>query len=132
MIGPQMAHQALRTVYKARISLERVEHPPPSLISRLFIRTFINSPIQLKKSKAASVRRAHEQLKEEHPEVESGRSEKTPESDLDDVLEKIKGKMTKSVDWAKSLVYDGVERTRGRISPGVCGILHSCQVDEGS
>jgi ribosome recycling factor len=38
--------------------------------------------------------------------------------DLEDVLEKTKGKMIKAVEWAKGVLYDGVERGRGRVSPG--------------
>ena len=119
----QMAPQALTTAYRARLFLNRIEYPVPTFIPRLSRRTFIISPLQQKKSKAASVRRAHEQSKEEQAEDESGRSERATEFDVDDVLEKTKGKMTKSVDWAKSLVYEGVERARGRISPGECRIL---------
>jgi ribosome recycling factor len=39
-------------------------------------------------------------------------------ADVAGVLERTKGKMGKAVEWAKVVVYDGVERGRGRVSPG--------------
>lgn len=38
--------------------------------------------------------------------------------DVDGILEKVRGKMKKATDWANSVTYDGVERGRGRVSPG--------------
>lgn len=36
---------------------------------------------------------------------------------LDEALAKVGGKMEKTVEWAKAILYDGVERSRGRVSP---------------
>jgi hypothetical protein len=36
---------------------------------------------------------------------------------LDETLGKIGAKMEKAVDWAKTVVYESVERGRGRVSP---------------
>jgi hypothetical protein len=74
----------------------------------------------LKKSKAAATKKSQKQGKE-HEEVEGGdkvRYEQSLEADADAILEKTQSKMEKSVEWAKGLVYDAVERGRGRVSPG--------------
>jgi hypothetical protein len=74
----------------------------------------------LKKSKAAATKKSQKQGKE-HEEVEGGdkvRYEQSLEADADAILEKTQSKMEKSVEWAKGLVYDAVERRRGRVSPG--------------
>lgn len=36
----------------------------------------------------------------------------------DAILAKTKEKANKSIEWAKGIVYEGVERGRGRVSPG--------------
>jgi hypothetical protein len=36
------------------------------------------------------------------------------------LVEKMKLKMEKSVSWCRGVVYDGVERGSGRVSPGMC------------
>ena len=37
----------------------------------------------------------------------------------DAVIEKTKVKMEKTVSWFKSVVFDGVERGKGRVTPGM-------------
>jgi hypothetical protein len=39
------------------------------------------------------------------------------DADLDKTLGKVGGQMEKAVNWAKSVVYESVERGRGRVSP---------------
>jgi ribosome recycling factor len=41
-----------------------------------------------------------------------------PEGERLQVIERTKGKMDKAVDWARGVVFDGVERGRGKVSPG--------------
>lgn len=36
---------------------------------------------------------------------------------LDQTLVKVGGKMEKAVEWARSIVFESVERGRGRVSP---------------
>lgn len=49
-----------------------------------------------------------------------GEEEGLDDEEYDDrlVQGKVKPKMTKTMEWAKAVVYEGVERGRGRISPG--------------
>lgn len=49
-----------------------------------------------------------------------GEEEGLDDEDYDDrlVQGKVKPKMQKTFDWAKAVVFEGVERGRGRISPG--------------
>lgn len=37
--------------------------------------------------------------------------------ELDQTLGKVGGKMEKAVEWARSIVFESVERGRGRVSP---------------
>jgi ribosome recycling factor len=39
------------------------------------------------------------------------------DADLDKTLSKVGAQMEKAVNWAKALVYESVERGRGRVSP---------------
>jgi len=39
------------------------------------------------------------------------------DADLDKTLSKVAAQMEKAVNWAKSVVYESVERGRGRVSP---------------
>ena len=39
------------------------------------------------------------------------------DADLDKALGKVGAQMEKAVNWAKSVVYESVERGRGRVSP---------------
>ena len=93
--------------------------------SYLPIRAFNTSSPLSKKAKSSSSRRAQQQDKEEDPVIDPKWSDKAPEVDLDEVMERTKSKMSKSVDWARGVVYEGVERGRGRISPGQSNLLSS-------
>jgi ribosome recycling factor len=81
---------------------------PPCTPSRYFA----SSSLLLKKAKPTpSSKPAKGKARAAEPSDEST-------VDLEDVLEKTKGKMIKAVEWAKGVLYDGVERGRGRVSPG--------------
>jgi hypothetical protein len=47
------------------------------------------------------------------------------DADLDKTLSKVGSQMEKAVNWAKALVYESVERGRGRVSP--CTLLLSAR-----
>ncbi|TXT07144.1 hypothetical protein VHUM_03314 [Vanrija humicola] len=49
----------------------------------------------------------------------------------DSVIDKTKEKITKSTDWAKGLVFEGVERGRGRVSPAVLDSIKVTLPDQG-
>jgi ribosome recycling factor len=75
-------------------------------------RGFASSSLLLKKAKPSpSPKPVKGKARAAEPSDESA-------VDLADVLEKTKGKMVKAVEWAKGVLYDGVERGRGRVSPG--------------
>ena len=44
--------------------------------------------------------------------------------ELDQTLAKVGNKMEKAVDWARSIVFESVERGRGRVSP--CKLMCLC------
>jgi hypothetical protein len=48
------------------------------------------------------------------------------DADLDKTLGKVGAQMEKAVNWAKSVVYESVERGRGRVSP--CKSYHIDQL----
>lgn len=50
--------------------------------------------------------------------VEAEEEPKLSAADIAQIAEKTKAKMDKSVDWARGIVYDGVQRGRGHVSPG--------------
>lgn len=77
-----------------------------------FSRGFASSSLLLKKAKPSL------SSKPAKGKARAAESSDEPTVDLADVLEKTKGKMVKAVEWAKGVLYDGVERGRGRVSPG--------------
>ena len=103
-------------------SWQRVTIAGPSSRPAITYRAFTSSAPVLKKSKAAAAKRAHKEAKEEI-EQETGenpdrsRYEPAPNDDIDRVLEKSKERMRKATDWAKTQVYEGVERVSGKVSP---------------
>ena len=114
LVARTILRGTLRWTAPIRNPLRSLSGPRSSILSRPFL---TSSPF-LKKSKAAAVKRSHQQAKDADPELDSHRYQKAPEAELETVLERTKSKMAKSVDWAKGVVYEGVERGRGRISPG--------------
>lgn len=76
--------------------------------SRLFSTTFPTS----KKAKLSAEKPSKGKVRSQDDAFES-------DVDTEGVLERTKGKMEKAVKYAQGLVYDGVERGRGRLSPGM-------------
>ncbi|ORX33728.1 ribosome recycling factor domain-containing protein [Kockovaella imperatae] len=116
-----MAHSLLR----GTMNLSRNAVAGPSRLARLPpLRSFSSTPPSFKKSKAAAVKKAHKEAKnqvaseiEENPE--GHRYEAAPVDDLETVLSKAKERMQKATDWAKAQVYEGVERVSGKLSPSL-------------
>lgn len=44
--------------------------------------------------------------------------EKLSEKEIEDVLKKAEVKMDKAMDWFRGVLFEGVERGRGRVTPG--------------
>ncbi len=78
-------------------------------------RTFTTYPPLLKKGKAAAKGKKGRDEDDEE-DIRSVRGGE--ETDVTPTIEKSRQKMQKAVDWAKGLAYDGVERGRGRVTPG--------------
>jgi ribosome recycling factor len=74
-------------------------------------RLFSSTPISLKKAKLAPAKPSKGKVRAEDDPSET-------DVDTEGVLTKTREKMEKAVSWAKGLVYDGVERGRGKVSPG--------------
>lgn len=74
-------------------------------------RLFSSTPISLKKSKLTPAKPSKGKVRAEDDPSET-------DVDTEGVLAKTREKMEKAVSWAKGLVYDGVERGRGKVSPG--------------
>lgn len=49
--------------------------------------------------------------------------EKLSEKEIEDVLRKAETKMEKAMDWFRGILYEGVERGRGRVTPGASYML---------
>lgn len=106
----------------ARTALPRITAPAlsalPPFASASSARPFSSSHVSLKKGGkekgAKKTDKGGKKKKDKDEDEEAGLSE----AEIDAIVDKTKGKMTKSVDWAKSVVFEGVERGRGRVSPG--------------
>ena len=106
-----------------RAALPPTARPVPQVA--LGIRPLSTSLPLYKKSKAAASKKAHKAAKEDaEVNPESHRYDPAPEDELDEVLSKTKKAMTKAVDWARSIAYEGVERGRGRVTPGMSSAAH--------
>ena len=73
-----------------------------------------------KKASSKSVRKVRQERNDEDEDEAdgAGEGESAGEIDVDAVLAKTEASMQKSVHWARGLIYEGVERARGRVSPG--------------
>lgn len=70
-----------------------------------------------KKSKAAAAKKSRSD--KDDSKSGHGQYEADPIANLNDVLAKTERKMEKAVDWARGVIYEMVERGRGRVTPGV-------------
>lgn len=84
---------------------------PLSGPSRLPHRAFTTTIPALKKAKTSPAKPAKGKVRSQDDMSET-------DVDVEGVMEKTREKMEKAVGWAKGVVYDGVERGRGRVSPG--------------
>lgn len=74
-----------------------------------------------KEAKKADNKKADKGGKKKKGEEEEAEAKLT-DAEIDDIVEKARAKMVKSADWAKSVMFEGVERGRGRVSPCECGL----------
>ena len=75
------------------------------------------SPILKKATKTSKASKAVSRQEVENVDYE--------DADLDKTLSKVGTQMEKAVNWAKALVYESVERGRGRVSP--CKLILAAQ-----
>jgi len=91
---------------------------PTSFAGPSTIRSFsTTSPILKKATKTSKASKAVSRQEVENVDYE--------DADLDKTLSKVGTQMEKAVNWAKALVYESVERGRGRVSP--CNLILSAQ-----
>ena len=99
--------------------------PSSSAIASSSVRGFSTTPTTLKKATKKDAKKAGDnkkggKKKAEAEEEEGGLSE----AQIDAIVKKTDDKMTKSLDWAKSVLFEGVERGRGRVSPGAFSLFY--------
>jgi hypothetical protein len=104
---------ARQVIGVARLQSTKSVLPPvalagPSTISRHISTT---SPRWKKSTKSSGSKTSKAISREEVENVDY------EDADLDKMLGKVGGQMEKAVNWAKSVVYESVERGRGRVSP---------------
>ncbi|CAK9785718.1 ribosome recycling factor [Cutaneotrichosporon oleaginosum] len=138
---PARALRAVGAPSSFRVVAVPVPHAGPSHSAQSSLaasssRAFTTSAPALKKGgKAAKKGKKSEEVEEddEPPAKGKGKAGKkgkkgkedveedkglTPD-EIDAVAEKTKAKMDKSVDWARGVVYEGVQRGRGHVSPAI-------------
>lgn len=79
-------------------------------------RPFSSSPLVLKKSKTQPAKPSKAKVRNEDDPSET-------DVDVKGALDKTGAKMQKAAEWAKTQVWEGVERARGRVSPGMSPLL---------
>ena len=90
----------------------RLAVPPTPLSAR----PFSSSPSLLKKSKTQPAKPSKGKVRNEGDPSET-------DVDVKGALDKTGVKMQKAAEWAKTQVWEGVERARGRVSPGMSPLL---------
>ncbi|WVR05407.1 hypothetical protein IAU60_002422 [Kwoniella sp. DSM 27419] len=90
-------------------------------------RSFASTPLTLKKNKGSPPKSAKAKIRvNEDDSAGGGNDEGAGEAVIGDVVDKARAKMDKAVHWAKAVIFEGVERGRGRITPA---LLDSVRVD---
>lgn len=93
--------------------------PSSSAFASSSVRGFSTTPITLKKATKKDAKKAGDNKKggKKAAEVEEVKTTLS-EAQINAIVKKANEKMNKSLDWAKSVLFEGVERGRGRVSPG--------------
>jgi len=108
----QSARQLVRLSRRSCVprSIVPVFAYPTSFAGPSTIRSFsTTSPTLKKATKTSKASKAVSRQEVENVDYE--------DADLDKTLSKVGTQMEKAVNWAKALVYESVERGRGRVSP---------------
>lgn len=94
--------------------------PSSSVLASSSVRGFSTTPATLKKATKKDAKKSGDNKKGGKKKAEAAEEEEggMSESEIDAIIKKTNDKMTKSLDWAKGVLYEGVERGRGRVSPG--------------
>ncbi|KAK8869648.1 hypothetical protein IAR55_000216 [Kwoniella newhampshirensis] len=95
---------------------------PPQIV-----RSFTSSSVLSKKNKGSQPKSAKAKIRA-HDDDEAGGADAEGEGEvvIEEVVGKAKTKMEKAVHWARAVIFEGVERGRGRVSPA---LLDSVRVD---
>lgn len=91
----------------------------PLAARSLLIRPFSSTLPALKKNKGQNIKSAKQKLRvTEDDQAGAADDEGAGQVVVEEVVSKARAKMEKSVHWAKAVLFEGVERGRGRVSPG--------------
>ncbi|WWC89768.1 uncharacterized protein L201_004694 [Kwoniella dendrophila CBS 6074] len=83
-------------------------------------RSFSSTPLGLKKNKGPNVKTPKQKIKAvEDDEAGANDDQGAGEVVISEVLEKTGVKIEKAVHWAKAVIFEGVERGRGRVTPAL-------------
>lgn len=91
----------------------------PLAARSLLMRPFSSTLPTLKKNKGQNIKSAKQKLRvTEDDQAGADDDEGAGQVVVEEVVSKARAKMEKSVHWAKAVLFEGVERGRGRVSPG--------------
>ncbi|OWZ57468.1 ribosome recycling factor [Cryptococcus neoformans c45] len=110
-----MRPAVLRTVIR---SFPRAVAPPAA--RPILVRPFSSTLSALKKNKGQNTKTSKQKLRiTEDDQAGAADDEGAGEVVIEEVVSKARAKMEKSVHWAKAVLFEGVERGRGRVSPAL-------------
>ncbi|WRT67305.1 uncharacterized protein IL334_004273 [Kwoniella shivajii] len=123
MMSPSATRQILRSLSRSSAgpsfsaqSRAVVLCPSPSLLAR----SFSSTPAILKKNKGPNTKSPKQKIKVvEDDEAGANDDPGAGEVVISEVIEKAQVKMDKAVHWAKAVIFEGVERGRGRVTPAL-------------
>ncbi|WWD09957.1 hypothetical protein V865_008088 [Kwoniella europaea PYCC6329] len=117
---PSIVRSAIRAVPRPTASASVPARILPLASSSLTIRTFSSTPLFLKKNKGPNVKTPKQKIKAvEDDEAGANDDPGAGEVVIAEVLEKTQVKIEKAVHWAKAVIFEGVERGRGRVTPAL-------------
>ncbi|WVQ71872.1 hypothetical protein IAR50_001414 [Cryptococcus sp. DSM 104548] len=115
---PSSIRSALRAIPRAP---RTTPIAPSALSAPLLARPFSSTLPAFKKNKhGQGAKSAKQKIRvTEDDEAGAADAEGAGEVVIEEVVEKAKGKMEKAVHWAKAVIFEGVERGRGRVTPAL-------------
>ncbi|WWC69269.1 uncharacterized protein I206_103207 [Kwoniella pini CBS 10737] len=117
MIRPSFARTALRVAIRP---VSGPSIPAQAIFIPSTTRLFTSTPLILKKNKGANTKSPKQKIRVvEDDEAGANDDPGAGEVVISEVLEKTEAKIEKAVHWAKAVIFEGVERGRGRVTPAL-------------